>query len=99
MIEHSRIVLRDGPAGIRAGLAGHRLDVWEVIETMRNEGGDQQAAANYLEIDLQLVAAALDYYAGHRQEVDQWIERNAAMAQEAEASWRRRRASSGRIPR
>src|SRR5712692_5064950 len=37
MEEHPGIVFRTGPAGRRAGLAGHRLDVWQVTETVRNE--------------------------------------------------------------
>lgn len=90
MAEHPVIVFRSGPAGRRPGLAGHRLDVWEVVETVRNEGGDLQAAAAYLGLGPHLVAAALDYYADYRDEIDQWIERNAAESEEAETSWRRR---------
>ena len=90
MAEHPGIVFRGGPSGRRPGLAGHRLDVWEVVETVRNEGGNPQAAAAYLGISPHLVAAALGYYADYRDEVDAWIDRNAAEAEEAEASWRRR---------
>jgi predicted transcriptional regulator len=67
--------------------------VWEVVETVRNEEGNAEKAAEYLGISPALVTAALDYYVGYRDEVDQWIERNAAMAEEAEASWRQRRAA------
>lgn len=90
MAEHPGIVFRRGPAGRRAGLAGHRLDVWEVVETVRNEGGNPQAAAVYLDLSPNLVTAALDYYADYRQEIDEWIERNQALAEDSEASWRRR---------
>ena len=90
MSEYPGIVYRKGPAGRRAGLAGLGLDVWEVVETVRNEGGNFEAAAEYLQIDSRLVAAALDYYAGHRDEIDAWIESNAALSEEAETAWRRR---------
>jgi uncharacterized protein (DUF433 family) len=90
MAEHPGIIFRDGPAGRRPGLAGHRLDVWEVVETVQNEDGDPQAAAAYLGVGRHLVAVALDYYADYRDEIDAWIERNAAMAEEMESDWRRR---------
>lgn len=40
------IIFRQGPAGRRAGLAGHGLDVWDVVETVQNEGGNSPAAAD-----------------------------------------------------
>jgi len=90
MAEHPGIVFRDGPAGRRPGLAGHGLDVWEIVETIQNEGGNPQAAAAYLGINPTLVIAALDYYLDYTDEIDQWIDRNRALAVDAEASWRRR---------
>ena len=90
MAEHPGIVFRDGPAGRRPGLAGHGLDVWEIVETIQNEGGNHQAAAAYLGISLTLVIAALDYYLDYTDEIDQWIDRNRALAADAEASWLRR---------
>lgn len=96
MEEHPGIVFRDGPAGRRPGLAGHRLDVWEVVETVKNEDGNPQAAASYLGISPHLVTAALGYYADYSDEVDAWIERNAAETEEAEAAWRRRTSALAR---
>ena len=93
MADHPGIVFRDGPAGRRAALAGHRLDVWQVIETVQHEGGDVEAAAEYLSVSPGLVGAAAGYYADYRDEVDEWIARNAAVAEEAEAAWRRRQAA------
>jgi hypothetical protein len=66
------------------------LDVWEVVETVQNEGGDLRAAADYLGLSSALVAAAVDYYADYKDEIDEWIELNASMAEEAERAWRRR---------
>ena len=93
MADHPGIVFRDGAAGRRAALAGHRLDVWQVMETVRGEGGNVHAAAEYFGISPGLVSAAVGYYADYRDEVDAWIESNAAMAEEAEAAWRRRQAA------
>jgi uncharacterized protein (DUF433 family) len=69
---------------------GHRLDVWQVVETVKQEGGRVEAAAEYLGVSLGLVAAAIDYYAVHADEVEAWIERNVRTAKEAEAAWPRR---------
>jgi uncharacterized protein (DUF433 family) len=93
MADHPGIAFRDGPAGRRAVLAGHRLDVWQVVETVRAEGGDQQAAARYLGLSPGLVGAAISYYADYPREIDAWIERNLEEAAEAEAAWRRRQAA------
>lgn len=94
MADHPAITFRDGPAGRRPGLAGHSLDVWEVIETVRNEGGEAEAAAAYLGLSPHLVAAALDYYGAYPDEIDKWIERNHDLAEEAEATWRRRQSTA-----
>jgi hypothetical protein len=55
---------------------------------VHNEGGDVTATANYLNISPHLVSVALNYYVDYKDEVDQWIERNVNMAEQAEASWR-----------
>lgn len=93
MADHPGIVLRDGAAGRRAALAGHRLDVWQVIETVQQAGGSIAAAAEYLSISPGLVGAAVGYYADYKEEVERWIEDNATMAEEAEAAWRRSQAA------
>ncbi|HKF77863.1 MAG TPA: CopG family transcriptional regulator [Candidatus Dormibacteraeota bacterium] len=93
MADHPGIGFRDGAGGRRAALAGHRLDVWQVVETVGQEGGDLEAAAEYLGISPGLVGAAVGYYADYREEVDAWIERNSAMARDAEEAWRRRQSA------
>lgn len=60
------------------------------MEPVQAEGGNPQAAAEYLGISRHLVTAALDYYANYLEEVDRWIERNATLADDVEAAWRRR---------
>ena len=96
MAEHPGIVFREGPSGRRAGMIGHGLDVWEVVETIRNEEGDIQAAAAYLAISPHLVEAAQGYYVDYPDEIDAWIASNAVAADDSEASARRRVDSLGR---
>ncbi len=93
MAEHPGIVFRNGAGGRRAALAGHRLDVGQVVETVANEDGDVDAAAEYLGISPGLVGATVGYYADYRDKVDAWIERNSAVARDAEEAWRRRQAA------
>jgi len=87
MDEHPLIRFADGPGGRRARLAGTGKDVWEVIATVRDNGGDAAEAARYLEIPLGLVQAAVTYYGAYLDEIDQWIEANEQEASEASAAW------------
>ena len=87
MDEHPLVRFAEGPAGRRARLMGTGKDVWEVIATVRDNGGDIAEAARYLEIPLGLVQAAVTYYGAYTDEIDQWIEVNAQEADEAHAAW------------
>jgi uncharacterized protein (DUF433 family) len=87
MDEHPLIRFAEGPAGRRARLMGTGKDVWEVIATVRDNGGDIAEAARYLEIPVGLVQAAVTYYGAYTDEIDQWIEINAQEAAEAHAAW------------
>jgi uncharacterized protein (DUF433 family) len=80
MAEHPGIVFRERSVGRRAALAGHRLDVWQVVETLHAEGGRIDAAAKYLALSRGLVEPALGYYADYQGEVEELIKRNTAMA-------------------
>jgi hypothetical protein len=79
------IVFRDGPAGRRPGVVGGP-DVWEVIQAFLAEGGDIKATADNLEISPGLVEAASAYYSANRDAIDNWIESNIAMIDEARES-------------
>jgi uncharacterized protein (DUF433 family) len=79
--EHPLIYIRDGEAGRRPALLGSRLDVAEVLITIRQNGNSVEEAAGYLEIPVELVDACLRYYADYKDEIDAWIERSAAIAQ------------------
>jgi uncharacterized protein (DUF433 family) len=89
MDEHPLISFREGAAGRRPALAGTRLDVADVIETLRQNAGSVNETAEYLEIPVEKVEACLRYYAGYKGEVDDWIERARATAEREEALWRR----------
>jgi uncharacterized protein (DUF433 family) len=88
MDEHPEIAFREGALGRRASLAGTRLDVWQVIETVRNSGNSLQEAAEYLGLSPMRVQAAVNYYADYRDEVDEIAERERAVSERAEATWR-----------
>ena len=85
--EHPLIRFVDGPAGRRARLQGTGLDVWEVISVVRDNDGHERAAADYLDIALGLVQAAVAYYGAYRDEIDEWIELNARESDAAHAAW------------
>jgi uncharacterized protein (DUF433 family) len=87
MDEHPLLRFADGPAGRRARLIGTGKDVWEVIATVRDNDGDTEETARYLEIPLGLVQAAVTYYGAYREEIDEWIDINAQEAAEAHAAW------------
>ena len=87
MDEHPLVRFADGPAGRRARLIGTGKDVWEVIEVVRDNGGDAAESARYLEIPLGLVQAAIAYYGAYAAEIDQQIEANEQEAAEAHAAY------------
>jgi uncharacterized protein (DUF433 family) len=60
-------------------VAGTGLDVWEVVETIRDNGGDLEAAAAYHAVPVRQVAAAARYYAAYPEEIDARSKANAAL--------------------
>jgi uncharacterized protein (DUF433 family) len=85
--EHPLIRFIDGPAGRRPRLLGTRLDVWEAIVAVREHDGDQRAAADYLEITVGLIQAAVAYYGAYTDEINEWIALNERESAEAHAAW------------
>ena len=75
---HPLIQFVDGPGGRRASLVGRGLDVWEVIATVRDNDGSIDEAAQYLDVPVGLVEAAVAYYGEYRSEIDNEIEANEA---------------------
>jgi uncharacterized protein (DUF433 family) len=85
--EHPLIRFVDGPAGRRPRLHGTGLDVWETIAVVRDNDGDEGAAAEYLGVALGLIQAAVAYYGAYRDEIDEWIELNARESEAAHEAW------------
>jgi uncharacterized protein (DUF433 family) len=71
---HPLIHFRSGTAGRRPALVGTRLDVWQVIETLRAEGGDVTATAEYFDVPEAKIRACVSYYAEFGDEIDAWVE-------------------------
>jgi uncharacterized protein (DUF433 family) len=87
MDEHPLVRFVDGPSGRRARLTGTGIDVWEAISVVRDNGGDVRSAAEYLELSVGVVQAAVSYYGAYTDEVDDWIELNARESEDAHAAW------------
>ena len=85
------IVFRDGPSGRRPAVLGGP-DVWEVIQTFLAEGRDTRAASENINLRPGLVEAALAYYADNQDEIDEWLEANRIMMDEAAAAFNRQQA-------
>jgi uncharacterized protein (DUF433 family) len=90
MDEHPLIYFRDGISGRRPALLGTRLDVADVIETIRQNGRSVERAAAYLELPADRIEACLRYYADYGEELDDWIDRARAIAEREEERWQRR---------
>jgi uncharacterized protein (DUF433 family) len=88
MDEHPDICFREGELGRRAALTGTRLDVWQVMDTVRNSGNSVEEAAQYLGLPEGKVRGAVRYYAAYRDEVDEFAARATAIAERGEAAWR-----------
>jgi uncharacterized protein (DUF433 family) len=71
--EHPEIRFTTGPAGRRATLRGCGLDVWEVIKILPDNGGAAELA-DYLEIPLHWVEAAIAYYGAYPDDIDERLE-------------------------
>ena len=95
--EHPLILFRDGAGGRRAVLAGSRLAVAQVIDTLMATEGETDAArvretAEYLAIPVAYVTACIRYYAEYKAEVDAWRARAAEVAEREHEAWLREQA-------
>jgi len=80
MDEHAEIYFRAGALGRRAALVGTRLDIWQVMDTVRNSGNSVAQAAEYLNLPPAKVEAAVRYYAVNKEEVDRVAGRESLRA-------------------
>ncbi len=90
------IVFRDRAGGRRAGIPGRRLDVWQVIETLRASDGSVEEAADYLALRPDQVRVALAYAADYPDEIEALIRANREEAERAVEVAARARALLGR---
>lgn len=88
MDEHPNIHFVDGALGRRPAVLGSGLDVWEIVEVAKDNGGSVADTASYLEIDPRLVQTAVRYYGAYRDEIDDWIERVHTLNEREESTWR-----------
>ncbi len=88
MDEHPLIHFVDGPAGRRASMRGWPGDVWEIISLVRDNDGDEVAAADYLEVPVGVIQAAIAYYGAYTEEIDARIESNQRAREEGYAVWK-----------
>lgn len=86
---HPQIYFRDGAAGRRPALAGSRLDVAHVIDTVRAHEGSIELTAAYFEVPEARVQACVSYYAEFQAEVDAWAERMRAISHGEQEAARR----------
>jgi uncharacterized protein (DUF433 family) len=91
--DHPLIHFRESAGGRRPTLLGSRLDVADVISTIRQNENSPEAAAAYLEIPPEQVQAAVAYYADYKAEVDAEIADREEIAAEAQARWERQQAA------
>ena len=90
MDEHPGIYFRDGGSGRRPAVLGTRLDVAQIIATLRQNAGSIEETADYLDLSTAQVDAAVRYYADYRDEIDDWLEQSREIAERERDLWRRR---------
>lgn len=81
---HPGIAFRSTPTGREAAIEGHRLYVWQVMETLWVSRGNMVEAAEYLGLRPEQVHAAANYYADYRVEIDDLIRLNQEEADRLE---------------
>ena len=87
---HPLIVFREGASGLRRpALVGTRLDVSQIVETVRASGNSLAGAADYLGLAQSQIRAAVDYYADFTDEVDRDRAEQVEFEQRERARWER----------
>jgi len=95
-LDHPLIQFRQGASGERRpALAGSRLYVWQVVDTVRASDGSVAAAAEYLGLSRARVQACVSYYADFRDEVDAYAEEERELARREQDRSRREQEVTG----
>ncbi len=72
------IVFVEGPAGLRAHLAGTGLDVWEVVMLVRAYGSVDGLLRDFPHLSRRGVETALAYARRYPDEVEEWLRQEGA---------------------
>ncbi len=71
VLRYPGITFVDGPAGLRAHVAGSGLDVWEVVMVHRAHKEAEDATLKHLpHLSRRQLRTGLAYYQDHRREID-----------------------------
>ncbi len=71
VLRYPGITFVEGPAGLRAHVAGSGLDVWEIVMVHRAHRGTEEATLKHLrQLSRRQLKTALAYFQDHRQEID-----------------------------
>ncbi len=90
---HPLIVFRGGAAGRRAVIAGTRISVAQVIDTvLASDDHSIKQAAEYLGLPESHVSECVRYYASYRDEIDEWRNRLSEIAERERDAWQREQA-------
>ena len=94
MERYPGIFFQDGPTGRRAVVLGGP-DVWEMVPDIKEldlaNDAEIEATAEWLRMPVSRLRSAIKYYAEFRDEIDDRVNRNNALAEELEAAWRAER--------
>lgn len=90
LADHPLVYFRTGGSGIRRpALVATRLDVWQVIGTLRASDNDVAATAKSLQVSEPQVRAAVQYYAEFADEIDAFAREEQAVSDRERERWER----------
>ncbi len=99
MERHPGIFFQDGPTGRRAVVLGGP-DIWELVPDIKDlnlaDDAEIAATAEWLRMPVARLRSAIGYYAEFRDEINDRVNQNDALAKKFEAAWR---AEQGLPPR
>ncbi len=83
VLRYPGITFVEGPAGLRAHVAGSGLDVWEVVMIHRAHKGKEEAILKHLpQLSRRQLKTALAYYQDHRLEIEAVLAEQARVPEE-----------------
>ena len=92
MLRYPGMTFVEGPAGLRAHIAGTGLDVWEIVTVHRAHGRSEDAVLRHLrQLSRRQLRTALAYWSDHREEIDAVLREQKRAPEE----WSREVAVSG----